>query len=204
MRQQAIGCHHLSNEVEDHDRAALGFSDAAQRAFAFMTMRGFTVVEASPTLVRFSKQGWLANVYHGRRSYEVGFEIGPGEEQFSLSAVIGITDPEAAERFRYPVARTAGQIANAMTVLADAVRAYAMDALDLRPEFAARLRDHRQRAGQQLELDVLEHQQRPKAEAAFRQKQWADAVRFYESFEARLTATEKLKLATARKRAVGR
>ena len=62
------------------------------------------------------------------------------------------------------------------------------------------LKVERQRAVNALELDVLASQVRPKADAAFRDKNYAEAARLYRSIEPRLSEVERQKLALAHRR----
>ena len=50
------------------------------------------------------------------------------------------------------------------------------------------------------DVDVLASQVRPKADAAFRDKKYEEAVRLYRSIEPRLTDVERQKLALADRR----
>lgn len=58
------------------NRSDLGFSEAVLRAFEFLVRDfGFRCAEASPTLVRYESRSVVVALYHGRQSFEVGFEI---------------------------------------------------------------------------------------------------------------------------------
>ena len=59
------------------ERFRLGFSEAVQSAFGFLQQDyGFRCVEAGPTFVRYESDLAFVNLYHGRASYELGFEVG--------------------------------------------------------------------------------------------------------------------------------
>ncbi len=57
----------------ERDRIRLNFSTAVMETFAFLDRLGFRQTDASPTIVRYQKADLAVHVYHGRRSYELGF-----------------------------------------------------------------------------------------------------------------------------------
>ena len=76
------------------------------QVFSFLHDYGFQQVEALPTLVRYRCGDLEARVFHGRRSYELGFEIEREGERFVISALIAFSDPSAADRYCNPMVRT--------------------------------------------------------------------------------------------------
>lgn len=189
-----------SDDVE-HDRTRLNFADAAIERFRFLGGLGFALVESSLTLVRYAKGELEAHVYHGRRSYEIGFEVARGGDRYTISELIRATDSEAAARYRNYVATTAEEIAQGLTQLEGLVKRFGVLALRGEPEFFATLASQRKRWAEGFELDVLAGQLRPKADAAFRSGGYREAAELYERILPRLSAAELKRLAIAKKRA---
>jgi hypothetical protein len=94
-------------EDVDPDRTLLNFEGAAISRFDFVKDLGFELSAALPTIVRYRRDDLELRIYHGRQSFEVGLEVGHGEELFSLGELIRSADPAAADRYRLPTARTA-------------------------------------------------------------------------------------------------
>jgi hypothetical protein len=58
------------------DRTRLSVANAVSEKFSFLGEQGFSEVESLPTIVRYRKRDLEVHVYHGRRSFELGFEVG--------------------------------------------------------------------------------------------------------------------------------
>jgi len=82
------------------------FAETVTEKFMFLNDLGFSLVEALPTFVQYRKDGIKINIYHGRQSYELGFEIVRLGKRYSMSELIRIIDPEAAARYRNATATT--------------------------------------------------------------------------------------------------
>lgn len=77
----------MDEKIHDHgreqrNRTRLNFANAASENFAFLREQGFAVVEYLPTLVRYRKGEIEVGLYHGRGSFEVGFEIVRAGERY--------------------------------------------------------------------------------------------------------------------------
>ncbi len=189
-----------SDERIETERARLGFADVVRRKFAFLGDYGFSETEALPTIVRYRRCDLELDVYYGRRSYEIGIDIGHGDERFSMGALIRTTDPVGGEKYRDWAATSSEALVSGVEQLAELVRRYGERALRDEPEFFADLRKQRESSAEAYSLDVLAEQTRPKAEAAFREGRYRDAAELYEGIAARLSVAEQAKLAAARKR----
>lgn len=189
-----------TTEGIDLERVRLGFAEIVRREFAFLADFGFAEVESSPTIVRYQKGDLDLNVYHGRQSYEIGMQLGHGDEQVSMEQLIRVTDPAGWQKYRVYVATNPAGVVSGVTRLAELARRYGDRALRDAPEFFADLRRQRESWKDAFALDVLERQTRPKAEAAFREGRYREAAELYERITARLSPAEKAKLAAARKR----
>jgi hypothetical protein len=101
------------------ERTSLNFADLVARRFTFLRDRGFAETEALPTIVRYRRGDLELSIYHGRRSFEAGFQIGHTDESYAMSKIIRATDPEAADRYRNAVAKTVPELATAVDRLAE-------------------------------------------------------------------------------------
>jgi hypothetical protein len=187
--------------VEQPGRLHLNFAKIATQAFAFLTSVGFSQVEAAPTIVRYRRGDVGADVYHGRQSYELGFEVGRGETRYSMSELIRAADAEAAKRYRVYAATTQAGVIEGLRQLADLARQYGTRALQGDGNFYAALEKQRSSRAQEYALDVLASQLRPKAEEAFRHGSYLEAAKLLERIRPLLTLAELKKLAIAKGRA---
>lgn len=190
----------VSNEI-GRERTRLNFPNAVSEKFSFLGDLGFSEVESLPTIVRYRKGDLEVHVYHGRQSYEIGFEVGRQEARYSMSELIRANDPETAERYRDYAATTAEGIAEGLTQLEGLVKRYGERALRGDPEFFATLANQRKAWAEGYELDVLAKQLRPKADTAFRSGDYRQAAELYEKIRPRLSAAELKKLELAKERA---
>jgi len=76
------------------DRRSLGFVDAVRSAFGFLVADlGFDVADTDVTRVRYESDRMFVHVYHGRRSYAIGIEVGNRHERdapgYGLAEVLG-------------------------------------------------------------------------------------------------------------------
>jgi hypothetical protein len=187
--------------AEQPDRVRLNFAETATQAFAFLTDVGFSQVEAAPTIVRYRRRDVGADICHGRRSYELGVEIGRGETRYSISELIRATDAEAAKRYRVYAATTQEGVIEGLGQLADLARQYGTRALQGDASFYAVLDKQRSSWAHGYALDVLAGQLRPKAEEAFRGDHYLEAVKLLERIQPVLTPVELKKLTIAKNRA---
>ncbi|MGE0823272.1 MAG: hypothetical protein AB7G75_23640 [Candidatus Binatia bacterium] len=182
------------------DREDLQFAETVTQVFAFLQEYGFHQVEALPTLVRYRCGDLEARVFHGRRSHELGFEIGHGEDMFRMWDLIRFSDSSAAEHYFMPVVRTPSALISRLQELAAFVRCYGERALRNDPTFYEDLRQQREAWMKQYWFDMRCRQVRPKAEVAFRERRYQEAAKLYGEIEAGLSPAELKKLAIARKR----
>lgn len=189
-----------AKDAVGRERTRLNFANAVRERFAFLDDLGFSEVESLPTLVRYRKDDLEVTLYHGRSSFELGFEICRNNTRFSISELIGVADSEAAERYRNYAATTLGGIAAGLTQLEELVRRYGDRALRGDPAFFTILEDHRKSWAEEYSIDVLARQLRPKAQAAFQQGNYREAAELYERIRPRLSTAEEKKLVLAKER----
>lgn len=182
------------------ERTRLNFANAVRQRFAFLDDLGFSEVESLPTLVRYRNGDLEVTLYHGRSSFELGFEICRNGTRYSISELIGVADSEAAERYRSYAATTPDGIAAGLTQLEELVRRYGDRALRDDTAFFTMLEDHRKAWAEEYAIDVLARQLRPKAQAAFQQGNYREAAELYERIRPRLSTAEEKRLALAKER----
>lgn len=187
-------------------RVSLGFEGVVRTEFAFLeTEHNMHVVESQPTLVRYESATIFVNIYHGRSSYELVFEVGRNDRSedrqtpFLPCDFIGLTDPEAAKTHRYFAATSPGEVERGLRQLASMFLINAEEVLK-NPVLFDQLAGRRAKAIREFFDDMHERQTRPKAEDAFRRRDYKAAAALYGSMERRLTPTERRKLEMARKR----
>lgn len=186
-----------------NDRYQFHLAASVHGAFCFLEALGFSEVEALPTLVRYRNNGLEVDIYHGRRSYEVGAGITGHGVRYSISEIVVANDPIATHPHHPRVARTPDSIGPALEELCALMKLHGAKALSDDPSFFSMLQRHRDQWAKNLELDVLARQLRPKAEEAFRLGQYAAAANLYGRIRTRLTPAEAKKLAIAESRQIG-
>jgi len=182
-------------------RTRLNFTEAVNDRFAFLKELGFSEAESLPTIVRYRKGDLEVDVYHGRQSLELGLGVARRGTRYTLSELIRVTDPDAADRYRNFAATTPKGIAEGVSRLEKLAIRYGERALRGDPEFFAQIENQRKMWAEAYALDVLAGQLRPKADAAFRRGHYQEAAELYSRIRSRLSAAELKKLAVATERA---
>lgn len=188
------------------DRRALHFAETVRKSFTFLAAHGVDLVESGPTLVLFESGQLYVNVYHGRKSFELGLEIGPlkttrsTEAPFSMSEIIRLVEPEMAERYRDYAARTAEGVGEGVRRLALLFHRYVDGGLLRDPGLFVRLDRQRAALSEDFERKVNTAQIRRKLDEAWHAKDYPGVVGLLERIGADLTPSERKKLAFAKKR----
>jgi len=190
-----------ANSDSNRERARLGFADAARRNFGFLVAMGFAEVGSTPTMIRYQRGGLELAVYHGRRSFELGFEAARRGERYSIEELIRVEDPGLAGTYRNFVATTPDEVDAGLVRLGDLVSRHCERALSDDPAFYTKLEAQRKTWAESFALDVLAAQMRPQAEAAFRSGDYRKAAELYERIRPVLSATELKRLTLAKARA---
>ena len=179
------------------DHSQLCFVEKARTAFAFLADEGFMEAEALPTLVRFRKDDIEVDVYHGRKSYEIGGGISISGTRYSMSEVMRVGDPDVAKNYRNTVATTPETVTGGLEELSGLLQRYGTAALRGDSHFFLVLGEQRKQWANEYALDVLVDQLRPQAEDAFRRGDYSKAAELYSRIRERLSPAEIKKLALA-------
>jgi len=212
---QDIGTLQLNNEVKtmfrsiiNEERRSLGFLEQVSSAFDFLTKEyGFRCVESETTFVRYESHSVFVNVYHGRSSYELGVEIGelfnrPKTEQqrFTIGEIMEVKSMRNKEGFTFFQASTKERVMKYVPKLAEYVKHYAVDALLGDHNIFTQLEELRERKSQQYLKEIEVKRIREKAGIAWREKNFEEFTKLYDTVQDKLTPAEKAKLRYARKK----
>ncbi len=155
---------------------------------------------AESTLVTYNNGEISVEVYHGRKSYEIGFDVTYRDHRYSIGQILGVENPVEAKHYQNYCATTRNHVIQGLDQLAVLVKRYGTRALRADQEFLRELEASRIRWRKEFALDVRESQLRPKAAEAFQQGEYAQAVELYEQIIERLSPAEVKKLELARTR----
>jgi hypothetical protein len=182
------------------NRARFGFPPAVRRHFAYLTDLGFRIVHTEPTYMRFESDQIVVNLYHGRKSCELGAEIGLlGGTEYPFVALIRLTDPDLADSYKNTVALSRENVFKGVQRLGEIFKNHAWGALRGDSTVFARLDEQRRELAHKKARSMKVNHVRPGAAEAFRVKNYERAVQLYESIEGELTDAELKKLEYARK-----
>jgi hypothetical protein len=190
----------LDDSSDRTDRTLLGFADKVRDNFGFLSDFGYSEVEALPTLVRFRKDNLEVDVYHGRRSFEIGVGFSRDGQRHELSEILTAADKEIGARFRNPTASLPGGVRAGLELVGSLTRQFGAKALLGDPETFVSLKIQRELAWTAYHLEMEANSLRPLAEEAWRRKDYAKAAELYAKFKSCLTPAEVQKLAFAEKR----
>jgi len=182
------------------DRSNLNFGGQVRKSFIFLNDLGFSEVEVLPTLVRYQKDSVEVDIYHGRRSYEIGAGVSVFGSRYTISEIIEASDPEAFMQFRYAMTATPEGVATALKELGSLLKLYGSAVLRGESKFVSMLEKQRKQWSQAFALDTLARQLRPKANEAFRRKDYSTAADLYSRIRERLSPAEIKKLGVAEDR----
>jgi hypothetical protein len=184
------------------DRSVLHFADEVKGRFSFLEILGFRHVRSEPTFVRFESPRANVNVYHGRRSFEIGLEIESAEsptDAYSFSEILRLVDREQGEQYRYYATHTVKGVVEGVGKLAELFqRCISAGILDDKQLFE-RLKVQRKEIATKYALELELRQARRAAEIAWYKKDYAAVVEALRPLRAALTATEVGKLEFAEK-----
>ncbi|MDA1101489.1 MAG: hypothetical protein O2967_21210 [Proteobacteria bacterium] len=190
----------MVNVINNSPRSHLKFEEHVRKEFSFLTGLGFLEIESSPTLVRYQNSDIEVTVYHGRQSYEIGVGVTTFDTQYSISEIVRATDPEEFNNFRYPMTTTEEGVVSGLERLSSLLKRYGSKALKGDQGFYLILDEQRKQWTEEYALDVLVEQLRPKANEAFRRKDYSSAVELYSRIKERLSPAELKKLGVAKER----
>ena len=194
----------FGNSNNTVDRKFLRFSEAVREYFSFLeTQWEFTCVREEDTFVRYERGDLYVNVYHGRVSFEIGVEVGREslEHGFPLAALVSLSDKGLARKYWPGGARTVTAVRKVVQAASEGLSRYGVAALAGDQATFSSLEQLRAERIAAMVRDSIAVQVRPKAEAAFRRRDYKEAATLYFSIEDSLSPVERKKLEIAKKRA---
>lgn len=175
----------------------LQFEMSVADCFGFLIDDGFTVLSASPELVRFGRDGVEVSVYHDNVSGEVDLDVGVGTARYSMGELIRISNAERAEEYKAWASMTASGVRAGLTRLAALLVEFGGGAMCGDRFTLKRLRDQRLDWLRRYESEVSIARSRTLAEAAFREGRFSEAVRLLRALGSQATDVERRKLRIA-------
>jgi hypothetical protein len=187
-----------------NSRSNYGFITTVQSEFSYLSTVGFKCVKETSTFVRFESVDLFVNVYHGASSHEIGAEVGKlgpdGDiDKYSVSELIRITDSDEAKKYRNFTATSPEAVVTGVKRLSAIFGRYAGPFLNGDTQLFRKLEHQKREWSKKFSLEILSKQVRPKAEEAFRDKRYGEALTLYESIESELSPAEHKRLNYCRK-----
>ncbi len=183
-------------------RKNLEFTKQVLARFAFLKKHGFAVAEIiEPTFVRYESPTAFVNIFHGRGSYEIGAQVGQRKDnlEFSIIDLVRFLKPEDFFASHLFAATTTELVQKGVSELAMRFELYEIPALIEDAGFLTRLQDATAKWSEQYSKEIRLAHIRPKAEAAFKRRDFDQVISLYEQVSEDLTNTELRKLEYARK-----
>jgi hypothetical protein len=188
------------------DRGRLGFTERVTSSFSFLSEEyDFRVVKTEPTFVRYESSRVFVNIYHGRASFELGFEIGrldgTGKEEsaYTLSMIIEHMGAQKTTGYTSFQCSTGDSLKQCVPKLAGLVQNYASSFLTGDPGAYTQLLKTRSDIGERITKDYKLRAVREKAIEAWLSRDYAQVADLYESIFEDLTPAEIKKLDYSKK-----
>lgn len=191
-------------------RSQLGFVTTALEKFMFLQTLGFTPSIDGDTYVRYEGSRHFIDIYHGRRSYELGVEItmkSDPEVQYQLSTALEVMKlPNRhynTSGCRY-TAQTMQAVREGLELLARDLSLCIENGMLERPDLAASLKRLHIRNEKDYWQALEVEQARSRLDALWKQKAYSQIVPLLESIEKYLTRSERAKLEYAKRKSARR
>lgn len=189
-------------------RVQLRFTPEVLSNFHFLIKDyDFRCVKAEVTFVRYESKFIFMNIYHGRRSYELGVEIGKLEKShveqengFTIGEVMDLAGVRKDLRFTFFQASSKDQVQIFVRKLAEYVKKYAKPILDGHYEIFEKLEILRKNKSDAYIREAELRNIREMADVAWKQKEYTKFVELYNPVKDGLTSIERKKLDYARKK----
>ena len=182
-------------------RICFQFAEKVEEHFSFLKSLGFECVSTEATFVRFKSPKAIINVFHGRRSFEIGLELElPGEDSnsYSFFEVYRLFDQEQAERHRNYATRTTTGVAEGVRRLGQLFRKCVDEGLLDDDQVIMKLKKQRDQLRERYALETELLQIRRKAEKAWKEKDFVKMAEMLTPYYSHLTRVEKKKLKYAK------
>jgi hypothetical protein len=181
------------------------FPDMAMQAFAFLERAGFRLTRRDPACLEYETPQTFVTIEWDSRIGELNAHIGLRSKKGQAGAAFSLTDLLSMEQIELPARTMPPQISEESRLkpfldrLADDMRVYAQSALAGNPMFFRRMEVFRSKQAQRYARDVQLRRVRAEAGKAWQQRDLIRLAELYSSIKDQLTASEKAKLAYAKK-----
>lgn len=178
-----------------NNRQDLKFSSSVRKSFRFLINDyGFELVKEEPTFVRYETDQLFVNIYHGRLSYELGFECGlqsRGEEsRYRLDTLLRGLLGNAHNKQIFYQASNKEAVASCLGKIANMVEEYCSSILRAEDSAFAKVERASAEEGQELTEKYTIEPVREKAEQAWRKKEYEKVRSLYKAIEDKLSSLE--------------
>jgi hypothetical protein len=195
-------------DYSTRDIDPFGFVSEVRSAFNYLlTDYGFSCVRIEPTFLRYESPLVFINIYHGRKSSELGVEIGQlhnllGEREnfYTIGEVMDLMGVREKLRFTFFQASTRERVRNLIPKLAEYVREYARPILEGDTNIFQSLQALRSKKSEEFMRNMFLSHIREESEKAWRKKDYAKLVELYNSMKGDLTTLELKRLEYVQKR----
>lgn len=175
-------------------RRALGFRETAEAAFVFLHELGFRMVVSDETYLRYESDKVFVNIYHGRSSFALSFEIGllvaPGS-QYYPEEVAALGGAEGETFFQ---ASTPDRVRKYLVRLSDLLRRHGSRLLTGDEAEFKRLQEVRDRTATTVTRGYFLSAMREKSDAAWKRRDYRAVVEALSEIGPDMSAAERRKL----------
>jgi hypothetical protein len=183
------------------DRSLLHFSEEVKDCFSFLEGFGFSGVHVEPTLVRYESREMVLNIYHGRKSYEIGLEIESSRmptESYSFSEILRLIDIEKGKSYDNFATHTAEGVTKGVQRLAVLLRECINAGIFNDEQLFSRLKRQRDDWSRKYEIEVKLQQAQIGAESAWAKKDFGKVVAILSPLQDHLKLSDLKKLEYAK------
>jgi hypothetical protein len=189
-------------------RMQLGFTSEVLSTFHFLTQDyDFKCVKTDITFVRYESGSIFINIYHGRRSYELGVEIGKLEKDpnaqeigYTIGEIMDFAGVRKDLKFTFFQSSNRDQIKILVRKLAEYVKSYAGPILNGDLKILKKVQILQKEKSDAYIKEMNFRHIREMADVAWKQKDYVKFVGLYSPVEGDLTSVEAKKLEYARKK----
>jgi hypothetical protein len=184
------------------DRSPLHFPEEVQRHFSFLQALGFRCVHSDATFVRYKSPEIAVNVYHGRRSYEIGLEIESAQvpgESYSIFEILQLVDGKRAKGYRNYATHTVEGVAEGTHRLAVLFRECIDRGILNDKQLFSQLKLQRRDLTNNYWFEMELKQAREKSESAWARKDFEKVVQILSPLQEHLNPFDIKKLEYAKK-----
>jgi hypothetical protein len=190
------------------NRTQLGFTPEVLSVFNFLIQDyDFKCVKTDVTFVRYESGSIFVNIYHGRRSYELGVEIGKLEKDpnvpenwYTIGEILDFVGVRKDLKFTFFQTSNKDQIKILLKRLAEYVKNYAGAILRGEVEILKKIQILREEKSDAYIKEMNLRHIREMADVAWKQKDYVKFVGLCSPVEDDLTPVEAKKLEYARKK----